>query len=184
MGMLLIVEPANEESTREQRILSAWPVAVSLAERIIGPGGNKEDAIQEAMLAATRAVDEWRNAAQWSTFAYRVMRNAIINYLERSQSPEAEPVQDGDAVDVHTPDGECEADEEERIAKQKAMLVAEYLDSQPSLVRRVLFAYADGTSIPIIVDREGISRSTVAAILGHVQRECRRRWDERVGKAA
>jgi RNA polymerase sigma-70 factor (ECF subfamily) len=62
------------------------PSIVSVTTRMLGPGGDAEDAAQEAFVAAYRALERFQFEAKFSTWLYRIAVNKCMDIL-RARRP-------------------------------------------------------------------------------------------------
>lgn len=61
------------------------PMVHGLATRMLGPGGEIEDAVQEAFIRAFRGLKTFRGESSLKTWLYRVATNVCLTYAERSK---------------------------------------------------------------------------------------------------
>lgn len=59
------------------------PMIHALAVRMLGNGGDVEDAVQEAFIRAFRGLKTFRGESALKTWIYRVATNVCLTYLER-----------------------------------------------------------------------------------------------------
>lgn len=80
-----LVVRAQEGDVRAFETLAGRHQAIlyRLAVRIMGDGGEAEDALQEALLDAWRRIDRFRGDSAFSTWMYRVVTNRCVAMLRR-----------------------------------------------------------------------------------------------------
>lgn len=97
----LICRAARGDAEAFRQLVEAYQTpAYRLAARMCGPDG-AEDVTQEAFLAAWRALPEFRGDCRFSTWLYRLVSNAAIDFLRREKKHR----DTGDVDDLELPDG-------------------------------------------------------------------------------
>ena len=97
----LICRAAQGDAEAFRQLVEAYQTpAYRLAARMCGPD-SAEDVTQEAFLAAWRALPEFRGDCRFSTWLYRLVNNAAIDYLRREKRHR----DTGDVDDLELPDG-------------------------------------------------------------------------------
>jgi RNA polymerase sigma-70 factor (ECF subfamily) len=158
--------------SEQQRRFEAWVkshgailhhVAHGFAE-----GDDRNDLMQELLLAVWKAIPAFRNGAQPSTFIYRVSHNAALtwkrtsrNYRNRLQSFQAQP-----AVDASAP----------IQAREPALLERLYAEIRklPALDRSLLLLSLDGMSYADMAEIHGLGESNVGVRLNRARQQLAR----------
>ena len=97
----LICRAARGDAEAFRQLVEAYQTpAYRLAARMCGPD-SAEDVTQEALLAAWRALPEFRGDCRFSTWLYRLVSNAAIDCLRREKKHR----DTGDVDDLELPDG-------------------------------------------------------------------------------
>ena len=97
----LISRTARGDAEAFRRLVETYQTpAYRLAARMCGPDG-ADDVTQEAFLAAWRGLPECRGDCRVSTWLYRLVNNAAIDYLRREKRHR----DTGDVDDLELPDG-------------------------------------------------------------------------------
>lgn len=97
----LISRTARGDAEAFRRLVETYQTpAYRLAARMCGPDG-ADDVTQEAFLAAWRGLPEFRGDCRFSTWLYRLVNNAAIDYLRREKRHR----DTGDVDDLELPDG-------------------------------------------------------------------------------
>lgn len=97
----LISRAARGDADAFRRLVETYQTpAYRLAARMCGPDG-ADDVTQEAFLAAWRGLPEFRGDCRFSTWLYRLVNNAAIDYLRREKRHR----DTGDVDDLELPDG-------------------------------------------------------------------------------
>lgn len=97
----LICRAARGDAEAFRQLVEAYQTpAYRLAARMCGPD-SAEDVTQEAFLAAWRALPEFRGDCRFSTWLYRLVSNAAIDFLRREKKHR----DTGDVDDLELPDG-------------------------------------------------------------------------------
>ncbi len=97
----LIRRAARGDAEAFRGLVEAYQTAAyRLAARMCGPDG-AEDVTQEAFLAAWRGLPQFRGDCRFSTWLYRLVSNAAIDYLRREKRHR----DTGDVDELELPDG-------------------------------------------------------------------------------
>ena len=81
----LISRAARDDADAFRQLVETYQTpAYRLAARMCGPDG-AEDVTQEAFLAAWRGLPQFRGDCRFSTWLYRLVNNAAIDYLRREK---------------------------------------------------------------------------------------------------
>jgi DNA-directed RNA polymerase specialized sigma24 family protein len=89
----LLDDRHGQEVTDQANVLyerlwpSIEPLAAALVEKAVGvhdffSSGHRDDLLQEARLAVYRAIEKYEGLAAFSTFAYSVIWNALVDYMK------------------------------------------------------------------------------------------------------
>lgn len=98
----LISRAARDDADAFRQLVETYQTpAYRLAARMCGPDG-AEDVTQEAFLAAWRGLPQFRGDCRFSTWLYRLVNNAAIDYLRREKRHR----DTGDVDDLELPDGD------------------------------------------------------------------------------
>lgn len=131
-------------------------------------GDDRNDLMQELLLAVWKAVPAFRNDAQPSTFIYRVSHNAALtwkrtqrNYRNRIERFQAQPV-----VESAAPHGTREAALLERLYGEIRKL--------PPLDRSLVLLSLDGVSYGDMARIHGLGESNVGVRLNRAKRQLAR----------
>jgi RNA polymerase sigma-70 factor (ECF subfamily) len=121
---------------------------LALCLHITGRRADAEDAVQEAFLAAHRALPSFRGEALASTWLYRIALRAALRVKARSRAAEA-----FGPIDPELPGADGM---EEALAREEGRLLARALDGLSADHRALLSLFAV----------EGLSHRQIAAVLG------------------
>lgn len=124
-----------------------------LFTRLVGPVGEREDLVQEAFVAAYRALPSFRGEAAFSTFLYRIATRVGCDYLERRTRAARVTFTDAVLDELVAP----EASPLERAEHRKELERAFRLLAMLSPKRRAAF---------VLVAIEGLSLRDAAEALG------------------
>ena len=128
-------------------------------------GADRDDLMQELMLAVWKAIPAFRNGAQPSTFIYRVSHNAALtwkrtlrNYRNRLERFQAQPT-----TSASTP-----AD-----PREPALLERLYVEIRklPPLDRSLVLLSLDGVSYADMAQIHGLSESNVGVRLNRAKQQ-------------
>ncbi|MCR9150602.1 MAG: RNA polymerase sigma factor [Rhodobacteraceae bacterium] len=155
---------AGEAAAARALTLRLTPVALRVAQRMLGDAAEAEDVAQEAMLRLWRIAPDWRpGVARVSTWLYRVTVNLCTDRLRRRRGVGLEAageVADGAPAPVSTL---IEAD---RAAALEAALM-----SLPERQRQaVVLRHIEGLSNPEIADILGIGVEAVESLTARGKR--------------
>ncbi|MFC5287841.1 RNA polymerase sigma factor [Actinokineospora guangxiensis] len=119
-----------------------------VALRVCGDPTDAEDVVQEAWIAAWRALPGFRADAKVSTWLYRVVSNTALAHLRRRKT--AVSLTEVDVVDARpTPEGQT------------------LLQERAAAVHRAIAALEPSQRIPLVLrELEGLSYAEVAEVLG------------------
>ena len=90
---LLDASPTGKVTKRDVRVFeSLWPSIEPMANMLVQKAltlhdffasGHENDLLQEARLAVFQSVGDYRGKAEFSTYAYRVIWNRLVDYMRR-----------------------------------------------------------------------------------------------------
>jgi len=155
---------AGEAAAARALTLRLTPVALRVAQRMLGDAAEAEDVAQEAMLRLWRIAPDWRpGVARVSTWLYRVTVNLCTDRLRRRRGVALEAA--GDVVDG-TPAAVSTLIEADRAAALEAALM-----SLPERQRQaVVLRHIEGLSNPEIADILGIGVEAVESLTARGRR--------------
>jgi RNA polymerase sigma-70 factor (ECF subfamily) len=172
----------DQSAARElQRVLSlSSPSFYRCALRLLGNSADAEDAVQEALLAAYRHIDQFRGQSRMSTWLTTIVRNCALMQLrrrprqihlslnEQTGGEEQYFVWDGLPDTRPSPEEECRNFEfSARLHKCAALL-------SPTLRRTFQLRVVDGLSILETAQVLGLPHGTVKAQLARARRKLAR----------
>ncbi len=155
---------AGEAAAARALTLRLTPVALRVAQRMLGDAAEAEDVAQEAMLRLWRIAPDWRpGVARVSTWLYRVTVNLCTDRLRRRRGVALEAA--GEVVDG-TPAAVSTLIEADRAAALEAALM-----SLPERQRQaVVLRHIEGLSNPEIADILGIGVEAVESLTARGKR--------------
>jgi len=155
---------AGEAAAARALTLRLTPVALRVAQRMLGDAAEAEDVAQEAMLRLWRIAPDWRpGVARVSTWLYRVTVNLCTDRLRRRRGVALEAA--GEVVDG-TPAAVSTLIEADRAAALEAALM-----SLPERQRQaVVLRHIEGLSNPEIADILGIGVEAVESLTARGRR--------------
>ena len=153
----------------EQILASGLPSLYRRAYRILGNAADAEDAVQDALLAAYKHLDQFKRQSQLSTWLISIVLNCARMQLRRrpryvhvsleESTGELQPVSVSEQLADHRPNPEHEFIESEL----KARLTHLYGQLSPTLRRTFQLREIDGLSIRETAKILGIPSGTVKA---------------------
>jgi RNA polymerase sigma factor for flagellar operon FliA len=176
--------------TRDEQILSLWPLARRLAARL-APTWLYQDAVSEAMLGALQAVDSYQpdRGATLNTWAYTRMYGAILDYLRRLSPSRRRGLDDEPAYPIKLLSIDCliegndelivgilpqELAADPRAEMDRGIEARERLARLPEKTRHIVEArFWREETCARIGRREGLSESRVSQILHDLHRDDR-----------
>lgn len=120
--------------------------------RLVGPGADREDLLQQVFLELHRALPRFRGDASLSTFLYRITVHVAYDHL---RSRRRRPVDYDDAALDELIDGAADPDQRARQRAQLAQVLALLERIKPD--KRIAF---------VLVAVEGLSLDEAAALVG------------------
>ena len=150
----------GDESAFEELLRSQGGRLLAVARRLLRNDADARDALQDAMVAAVRALRTFRGDSQLSTWLHRIVVNAALMKLRsRRRTPETsiEPLLPAFASDGHhRRSWQREPDAERMLLdREKRAAVRQGIDRLPDTYRTVL----------LLRDIEGLDTDTVAGML-------------------
>lgn len=181
-----MVAAAHQRAVLEMKeVLSLrLPTFYRCALRLLGNAADAEDAVQEALLAAFRNIDQFRGQAQMSTWLARIVRNCALMQLRKRPRqihlPLDEPTGEGEKYFVweSLADTRPGPEEECRNLEIGALLQACAVRLSPSLRRtfqlRVLMGLSIFETARILGLPHGTVKSQLARARATIQRHMHR----------
>lgn len=144
--------------------LRLTPVALRVAQRMLGDRAEAEDVAQEAMLRLWRMAPDWRpGVAQVSTWLYRVTVNLCTDRLRRRRTVDLDAA--GEVADARP------AAVQEMIAADRVAALEAALMALPERQRQaVVLRHLEGLSNPEIADILGIGVEAVESLTARGKR--------------
>lgn len=157
---------SNEE---QHAIFTAWINAhAGLLHRVangFASGADRDDLMQELMLAVWRAVPAFAGASKESTFIYRVAHNAALTwrrgaatYHRRVEAYSAEPTRELDRA------------EDARTDEALALIYAQ-IRRLPPVERSLILLQLDGVSYAAIAEIHGLTENHVGVRLSRIRQK-------------
>ena len=82
----------GDESAFEKLVERYQARAYGLVVRLVGAGGDPQDALQEAFLQVFRKLRSFRGEAKFSTWLYRIVTNAALMQIRQRARRPTEPL--------------------------------------------------------------------------------------------
>ncbi len=151
---------AGDREAFESLVVRYSSKVFGLCFSLLGNHADAEDASQEAFLKAFRAIATYRDQASFSTWLYRITRNACIDLVrQRSRRPtvsiDAEIEEEDGAVGIQVVD-DAPLQDETAASNWSAEKVRAAIGTLPEGFRTVI----------LLRDIEGLSYQEVARVLG------------------
>jgi len=86
LAKLVDLAQAGDKSALDSVIAATWPEIYRLALRFTGNATDAEDATQEVMVRIITRLSSFRGESQYTTWAYRVATNHLLNLKQSRQS--------------------------------------------------------------------------------------------------
>lgn len=128
-------------------------------------GDDRNDLMQELLLAVWRAIPAFRQGAQVSTFIYRVSHNAAMTW-QRTQRNYRRKVEQFEAL-VPTDTPEIPAEPESELLQR---IYAE-IRKLPTVERSLILLSLDGVSYREMAEIHGLSESNVGVRLNRIKQK-------------
>ena len=140
-----------------------------LASSYLGTTPDRDDLVQDIVVAIWRALPRFRGECSERTFIFRIAHNRAIAYITRRRLPA------GDAVEaVEVEDGRPNP-EETLSAEQQGRRLLDAVQRLPVNHRQVVTLMLEGLSYSEIADVLGISETNVGARLTRARQMLRSR---------
>jgi RNA polymerase sigma-70 factor (ECF subfamily) len=125
--------------------------------RLLGPGGDVEDVVQEVFVQVHRSLANFREESAFSTWLYRVTWNVAVSHLRRK----APPTVDLPALIQFA----CERDQWDTLqAREQLRTLYAALDDLPADYREAFILFEiEGMSLQEIAEMTGDTLNTVAS---------------------
>jgi len=154
------------DSREREALFDSWTrehgAILERAARVFAGSADRDDLLQELLLAVWRAIPAFRHGSKVSTFLYRVAHNAALTWIRARRSrPDltSEPLPD--IVDARsTPPSDDASDGPGRLIRLYAAI-----QTLPELDRSLVLLSLDGVSYAEIAALHGLSESNVGARL-------------------
>ncbi len=156
---------SNEHQLRFEEWLAAHGAILHHVAHGFADGADRQDLMQELLLALWKAIPAFRHGSHPSTFIYRVSHNAALtwkrtlrNYRQRLERFQAEP--------APASSGAASDDERHRLDCLYAAI-----RSLPPLDRSLVLLSLDGVSYAEMAHIHGLSESNVGVRLNRARRQ-------------
>lgn len=161
---LLAAYAGGDRAAARSLTLRLAPVALRVAQRMLGDATEAEDVAQEAMLRLWRAAPGWRTGeAKVTTWLYRVTSNLCTDRLRRRRSVGIESI---DEPEDDRPGAVDELIESDRMTALQAALTA-----LPERQRQaVILRHIEGLANPEIGEILGIGTEAVESLTARGKR--------------
>lgn len=152
----------GDQSAAEAIFRRYHPMVHGLATRMLGSGGDVEDAVQEVFIRAFRGLKTFRGESALKTWLYRVATNVCLTYAERAkrqqvvESLDAPLGEEGSETRGSLLASDDRPPEEALLGQELGSQIQAALDQLSPEFRAVL----------ILRDLEGLSYEEVAATTG------------------
>jgi RNA polymerase sigma-70 factor (ECF subfamily) len=161
---------AQELEQRLTGLLAAHGAALTrLAGSYVGPATDREDLVQDIVVAIWRALPRFRGECSERTFIFRIAHNRAIAHITRRQLPSQDATDDFDVEDRRP------NPEETLSAEQQGQRLLDAVQRLPVTHRQVVTLLLEGLSYSEIADVLGISESNVGARLTRARQMLRAR---------
>ena len=161
---------AQELEQRLTELLAAHGGALTrLAGSYIGPTADRDDLVQDIVVAIWRALPRFRGECSERTFIFRIAHNRAIAYITRRRLPSEDATDDIDVEDRRP------NPEETLSAEQQGQRLLDAVQRLPVNHRQVVTLLLEGLSYSEIADVLGISESNVGARLTRARHMLRAR---------
>ena len=142
-----------------------WAVAL----RTLGDREEAADALQDALLSAFRAANNFRGDSAVTTWLHRIVVNACLDRMRRRQARPTVPLPETDVTPAPANDRDTAMDVRQALqalpAEQRAALVLVDIQGYPVAEAAVILGVAEGT----IKSRCARGRARLAVLLGHLR---------------
>ena len=131
--------------------------------------GDRDDLLQEILVAIWRALPRFRGECSERTFIFRIAHNRAIAYITRQRLPRADEDQDLEIEDARP------NPEEALSTEQQGRRLIDAVQSLPVNQRQVVTLMLEGFSYAEIADVLGITETNVGARLTRARQMLRQR---------
>ncbi|HVI09494.1 MAG TPA: sigma-70 family RNA polymerase sigma factor [Candidatus Binatia bacterium] len=166
---------ANASQEFQEVLLLRLPYFYGYAFRVLGNAAEAEDAVQDALMAAHKNVNQFRGQAQMSTWLMTIVRNCALMQLRRrsrhnllsldQRVDEKQPYFVGESLS----DGRPSPEDEFRHTELAARLRRCTRLLSPTLRRTFQLRVMDGLSTTEIAEHLGVPLGTVKAQLARAR---------------
>ncbi len=153
---------AGDEMAFARLVRSHGPRLLAAARRVLGNEDDAQEAVQDALLSAFRALDSFEGNARLATWLHRIVINAALGKLRRRQRKPERSIDDllpKYLSDGHQADPAVEWREPAEVAlqhRETRSLVRQAIEQLPETYRTVL----------LLRDIEGLETEETARLLG------------------
>jgi RNA polymerase sigma-70 factor (ECF subfamily) len=164
------MDGAATQSTEDQ-LVELVPAVRRWLYRLLGPGSDFDDAVQEALVEVARALPRFEGRSKLTTYAHPIVMRAGYKVIERRKKRRKE---EGDAVLEHT----AASDDPEDRAHRRAQLerLHRVLDQLPESQRGAfVLVNVERLSHEEAAELEGVSLETLRKRLTRARSELARR---------
>jgi RNA polymerase sigma-70 factor (ECF subfamily) len=130
-------------------------------------GDDRNDLMQEVLLAVWKAIPSYRGQAKPTTYLYRVSHNAALTWTRAEKRHRKDP-----AAELSV-DGEARVWESEPEDERLALIYAA-IRTLPAVDRSLILLSLDGLSYDEMASIEGISQSNVGVRLNRIKQRLMR----------
>jgi RNA polymerase sigma-70 factor (ECF subfamily) len=165
-------DPGPDPASRLAAAAEAYrPRLLAAAERILRDSAEAEDAVQDALVSALRTLDRFRDAAQESSWPYRISVNCALMRLRRRRRRPATSFEELPAALAALSDPDALAADERLGLQQDYAALGSALAGLPDAQRAALsLRGVEELPIPEVAKRIGRS-ANAAKMLVHRARE-------------
>lgn len=150
-------------------------MAYALALRMTGAPPDAEDVVQEAFLAAWKALPRFRMDAKFSTWLYRLTANAAADLLRRRKKNDQNDSLDDLDAPVHLPDPAPSPQERAEQSEREAALRRGLAKLSENHRRILLLRELGGLSYDEIAEELKLTPGTVKSRLARARLELRQK---------
>ena len=131
---------AGDKQAFDVLILRHQNSVFTLATRLLEDRNEAEDIMQDTFLRAYEGIEEFRGAAKFSTWLYRICHNLCLNYLKRKKN---DPTNDAgeETLPEELPGPRSRLPDQVLISKERQNLVTQALSPLAPEFREVLMLH-------------------------------------------
>jgi RNA polymerase sigma factor (sigma-70 family) len=160
----------NDGTERLDEVLAAHGSALSrLARSYVATTADRDDLVQDIIVAIWRALPRFRGECSERTFVFRIAHNRAIAYITRRRLPIEDAAEEFDVEDSRP------NPEETLSAEQQGQRLLDAVQRLPVNHRQVMTLMLEGLSYSEIADVLGISETNVGARLTRARQLLRAR---------